>query len=713
METVHGGAPSGLAEPFLNCTYDADTFPFTFFKPNGTIIYDGVASAVPGFNGSICLFNITECLNAGLSDCCVPAPPVERAFNHLPYFVSAAFFIPLFARCFCRAKRQREAGGDAAPAGEQPIVVLRPSSSAPESAGAAAPTNSQMGRFGLGICFGIVVIGAIVAVVMEATIMPMSIQQSLRPPDRAAQLAMNSFLVPVSEMFAFIEDAMTVRVGYALATHRFGELNLLLHVSVLGGLVCGALAFGAMVALSMTGAAAVILNPSAESNARLIADGCGIVPSTEEILAHARVYWLLSSACWLPAFAMKGVMGLIAGSGNLMVYLLPSVLVSLTPLFVWFGGLPFTGYEPGKPSPLTLLGVAYGSADWLNALLCGAIFLRQTKLREDYQLRWLLGGCWPRCLRSKRASEAAGGEGAGAGEVAGAGARAGAGTAEAGLWVTAKEVAREGAELMCVDVAVQLSLTVTIYIAASRSFETAYKLAAAQAAYWQMGPQYLVSTMYIVRIFGSQMVASGQHAAFVEQYRLGLLIASGMAAGAVLIAALMREPLGYEFGASACVYASEPACAPAYARIFGTAGGRSDDDKDDLSDVFTAFGPTVGLQMLFQLLRAGLAVCHDFTFMARAAVGSVLCVYVPTIIVARLYFDTAVAYYISMYAPHFALILVFGARMVRHAKCLSTGRPGPWTAHMARASMSSAARGSEPAAAEAGGMRAPLVGFAG
>ena len=75
------------------------------------------------------------------------------------------------------------------------------------------------------------------------------------------------------------------------------------------------------------------------------------------------------------------------------------------------------------------------------------------------------------------------------------------------------------------------------------------------------------------------MVASGQHAAFVEQYRLGLLIASGMAAGAVLIAALMREPLGYEFGASACVYASEPACAPAYARIFGTAGGRSDDDE--------------------------------------------------------------------------------------------------------------------------------------
>lgn len=156
--------------------------------------------------------------------------------------------------------------------------------------------------------------------------------------------------------------------------------------------------------------------------------------------------------------------------------------------------------------------------------------------------------------------------------------------------------------------------------------------------------------MYIVRIFGSQMVASGAHAAFVAQYRLGFFIAAGMAAGAVLIAALMREPLAYEFGESACVYASEAACAPAYARIFGTLGGGAADDTDDLSGVFSAFGPTVGLQMLFVLLRAGLAVCHDFTFMAKAAAGSLLLVYVPAILCARLYFDTAVAYYLAMCA---------------------------------------------------------------
>ena len=63
--------------------------------------------------------------------------------------------------------------------------------------------------------------------VFESIIMPKSIQQTLSPTDRASQTAMDSFLTPVEEIFAFIEDTMTVKVGYAIASMRYNDLNIL------------------------------------------------------------------------------------------------------------------------------------------------------------------------------------------------------------------------------------------------------------------------------------------------------------------------------------------------------------------------------------------------------------------------------------------------------------------------------------------------------
>ena len=46
------------------------------------------------------------------------------------------------------------------------------------------------------------------------------------------------------------------------------------------------------------------------------------------------------------------------------------------------------------------------------------------------------------------------------------------------------ECVAEGFQLMLVDVAIQLSSTITTYLAASKHFETAFKIVAPQAAYW-------------------------------------------------------------------------------------------------------------------------------------------------------------------------------------------------------------------------------------
>ena len=62
---------------------------------------------------------------------------------------------------------------------------------------------------------------------------------TLPPGQRSAELAMQSFLKPISEVFAFLEDAMTVQVGYALATGNNRRVNALLNIAVWGGAFFG------------------------------------------------------------------------------------------------------------------------------------------------------------------------------------------------------------------------------------------------------------------------------------------------------------------------------------------------------------------------------------------------------------------------------------------------------------------------------------------
>jgi hypothetical protein len=259
-------------------------------------------------------------------------------------------------------------------------------------------------------------------------------------------------------------------------------------------------------------------------------------------------------------------------------------------------------------APLSILGLAYGSAPWLILVVYMLLLWRSNELRSTYRLKLLL-------FSPDRPPMTE-------------------------VWRVVSTAVRDGLALMAVDVAVQLSLTLSIYIAASRNFEKAYALAAAEAAYWQFGPTYLVSSLIMFKIVGSQLIVTGKTAAFAY---LSLIIAAFsicMAAGAVVAAVTKRQAVAFDYGSSACIYASSSACAPSYVRLFY--------GNDSLPLVFEAFGVTVGLQMLFELLRAGLAVCHDFTFLAKAAVLNFVLVFVPAIAVARFVFDTALAYYLAM-----------------------------------------------------------------
>ena len=139
--------------------------------------------------------------------------------------------------------------------------------------------------------------------------------------------------------------------------------------------------------------------------------------------------------------------------------------------------------------------------------------------------------------------------------------------------------------------------------------------------------------------------------------------------------ALRADAVAYDYGESACIFASNTSCAPVYANIFS----KSLDELDSLTAVFDAFGPVVSLQMVFLLLRTALAACHDFRFMAKAACLAFVCVYSPALFVSFYFLQTSVAYYCAMYLPHFILILIYGWRLRSHLRRLHNGEDGPWT----------------------------------
>ena len=63
---------------------------------------------------------------------------------------------------------------------------------------------------------------------------------------------------------------------------------------------------------------------------------------------------------------------------------------ALVPMMLWFSLLPIAQRPESGLSPLSVLGIAYGTADWLNLVAFGLYFYCATKLRREHQLRRLL-----------------------------------------------------------------------------------------------------------------------------------------------------------------------------------------------------------------------------------------------------------------------------------------------------------------------------------
>jgi hypothetical protein len=600
-----------------NKAADGLASPFAYFAANGTQLSTGIlANGVCVYKDAACDANSSpRAANGSYFACCRGSKDLDARTNMLWLIPFLAFMIPWQissrlqkARAANEAARKRMLDADgaaeetAAPAGSAKKHPL---------ADAMASKPDWQKKLAGGLMLAC--IGALVA---ESTIMPKEIQRRLSPMDRSAQLAMAAFLTPIQEVFAFLEDAMTIQVGYAIARKDTAQLNSLLHISVWGGAMCGAAAFLLMLALSASrGSAQALLNPSHGPNSALIAAGCDLVPTTDALLEDARVYWLLTASTWIPTFMSKGVSGFLIGTFEIAPYLFPIVVSASVPIGLWFGLLPQTQGDDAALTPITVLAIAYAVGPWLIGFFQLGYLYCNAALRKQYAIT-----ARPPPALCKRAG--VGGDGNGHG--------------------TLRQVVVEGLMLMSVDLCVQLSLTITIYVAAHAEFEDVYKISALQAAYWTWGPNYLVGTMLIFKMAGAQLIASGQFKVFMGFCKKAFFFTVILAVAALVGGHLFAEPIGLSYGESACVFGAKKACAAVYKDLFV--------DSNSVQTAFEAFGPVVAGQLLFMVARAALSICRDFAFMARTAAYCFVLVYSPCILVAHYAIGTAMAYYCELCA---------------------------------------------------------------
>ena len=193
-----------------------------------------------------------------------------------------------------------------------------------------------------------------------------------------------------------------------------------------------------------------VLNPSEKSNQALIDDGCTFIPSTKALLRNARIYWILSTVTWIPSFMSKGLAGFFVGILELFPYLFPGIIQAVVPISLWFGLLSNTDIYP-----LTILAISQCASIWIIAMMYFLYLGLRKDIREKYKLR-----CLCRCDSSKSQANDA------------PSITDGASSKHSSIWKLVIECVAEGFQLMLVDVAIQLSSTITTYLAASKHFET-------------------------------------------------------------------------------------------------------------------------------------------------------------------------------------------------------------------------------------------------
>jgi len=241
-----------------------------------------------------------------------------------------------------------------------------------------------------------------------------------------------------------------------------------------------------------------------------------------------------------------------------------------------------------------------------------------------------------------------------------------------------RQIVLDGFSAMLLDVSVQLGLSIGVYTAGAKmGIGPMYQISALQAAFPQYGIQYIMGLALIWKLRGAQFLGKRDFVSFSKFFKVLCLFATALAVCAFATLLPYRQPISFHLAENACEYAAEPGCLVVYQSVFG--GGNAPESLTTIQgSAFTAFLPALVAVCYYRLFKAGLYVCNDWHFMAKAAAASFVVVFVPAFLIASLVIGNTTAIFVACYLPFLVLGIAFAVRTAQNIKKMLAGESGPW-----------------------------------
>eukprot|EP00930_Biecheleria_cincta_P027572 TRINITY_DN19344_c0_g1_i1.p1 TRINITY_DN19344_c0_g1~~TRINITY_DN19344_c0_g1_i1.p1 ORF type:complete len:685 (-),score=108.37 TRINITY_DN19344_c0_g1_i1:533-2512(-) len=628
----HAVLSAGAAGRPAGCQYYAGEntqAPFTFYRhlANGS---KAVVQAEVDNTSGLCVFPGATCKEEHYDfRCCDASTWVKdgsgtaRGLNSTVCNVFMQALIiswVLYGRCRRKRQAQEEHDDEQGDEDEGKACLLR----------RCATCVQRNWKFVLGLLALVVVIALEVAV---AVLLASLTQEKLSVTSRNALLATDSFLVPVREIFQFLEDAVTVKINVAIGAGRTQEVKPILSMGISGGAALGSVAAAIVTGICYWPAAIDwLVAPYSLVDAEL---HCSVSHAISDVVESAKPYILLRAWQWPFVFVNMALRGFLLGSGEWKGFVLLGIVEQGIAL------IGITCFFLHDPSLLVLGMITFIGSATATVFMLG--MLRISSINQNGHGAWSPGEDGPVPVPDPDTEEELQD-----GEPVQV-------PAHAESEVMYKDHAiREGLYAMVLDLSVQMCRTIGIYAAGSRmGMGAMYQISTLESSFPQFGLQYIAGLTLAFRILGAQFVAQRQYLRFRRFFVVMVLAGGCIAVGGAITLLPYRDVLSFDLAQNACEFASEPGCLPIYVSIFG-GGGSSVDDTALQNASFSAF---------VQALLAGLYACLDWSFMAKAAVICFTVVFIPSILVATLVIKRVTAVFVAMYLPVLVISAAFAWRI--------------------------------------------------
>mmetsp|Transcript_87116 Transcript_87116/g.172939 ORF Transcript_87116/g.172939 Transcript_87116/m.172939 type:complete len:661 (+) Transcript_87116:50-2032(+) len=463
-------------------------------------------------------------------------------------------------------------------------------------------------------------------------------QTMLSVSERNGQIVAESILDPMKDIFSFLDDILLVKVGAALASNDRRQIRAVFLLGAGGGLFLGCLGAACACLVFVDAIAGAIFNPFASSNCPL-AQGAG---------SASRTYFILGALQWPFLFTNFAFSGFAIALGDFALLGFSAILQSalqlllLNLVFARSPNITTLGW-------MALLQAAIGTVFWSINLASRPGLQARMGLRSGPRVQ----------LMSEPVQEST--------------PIARQGTIPPGFWSdeTTRLALKDGVCAMLVEISVEFSRTIALYVAAKRlGVGSFYQLSTHVSLQYTQGLAAAEGAFMNMKLQGAEMMGKGQHAAFTWLIEFVAVFAICCVLVCEFNVFYSGEALVFKYGSTACAYASDEHCLTDYAHYFGGTGHIS------MFSIIYTVPLAVFIKSMYKVARSSLYALQDFQYMVKVSTIGFVFVFIPAVVAMRLApVQSPLVAVLVMMMPYLTAMLPFWFRLHGHVKELARGPP--------------------------------------